>query len=286
MKMADHEVKDAVMTALMQEHMSDIQVDVKRGIVSISGIVDVLDDKKRVEKLVRKIPGVKKVENHLTISTEGEVEDKDIAGAVEAKISRHKELERVGAACHKGIVLLKGYVANIGQERLAIGLAGQVLGVKEVISQLEIEKEARRDDATLTNEVERAFSLEEKLDVQDIQTRVDKGTVYLEGIVDRPAQAVLAEQVAASMPGVSKVVNNIKSTEGSSQDSRLTNRLRGALAQLPHLQEQDLTVHVVAGTAYLSGEVYTPGAKKVAEIMAIGLPGIARVINNIKIVHH
>ncbi len=49
------------------------------GTVQIQGIVNVLAEKHQAEELVWRFPGVKNVENNITVCTDGGVDDEDIA---------------------------------------------------------------------------------------------------------------------------------------------------------------------------------------------------------------
>ncbi|WP_028309076.1 BON domain-containing protein [Desulfitibacter alkalitolerans] len=286
MKLNDSQVKDAIMTALMKDGMSDINVNVRKGIASIWGVVDVLDDRNKVETVVKRIPGVKKVENKLVISADGEIGDDKVAEMISKKLFEKPGLDRLTVEVHKGIALLMGNIDSIDQERKAIIIASKVLGVKEIISKLKIKDEHKKDDATLVNEIERAISLEESLDLLDIRTQVKDGRVILSGTVDKANQAILAEDAASAVKGVRRITNKLQAIESGGQDNRLTKRVRILLAQQPHINNENISVFVVAGTAYLSGEVYTSGSKKAAEVLAASVPGILRVINNIHIDHH
>ncbi len=285
-KLNDSQVKDAIMTALMKDGMSDINVNVRKGIASISGIVDVLNDRTKVEYVISRIPGVKKVENNLVIATDGDIGDDKITEMVVKKLSDNPDLMEIGVEVNKGIVLLMGRIENIAGERKAMVLASRVVGVKEVISRLKIKDDFKQDDASIVNEIERLFSLEEKLDVQDINVEVNEGKVVLRGTVDKANQALLAEEISSSVNGVKKVHNKLHATESGGQDNRLTKRIRILLAQQSHINDENISAFVVAGTAYLSGEVYTPGSKKAAEVIAASVPGVLRVINNIHNLHH
>lgn len=286
MKLNDSQVKDAIMTALMQDGMSDINVNVRKGIASVSGVVDVLNDRTKVEYVISKIPGVKKVENNLIIATDGDISDEKILEMINKKLSDKPDVQEIGIEVHKGIALLMGKIKNVAQEKKAMNIVSKVIGVKEVISKLQLKDEYKKDAASIVNEIERLFSLEEKLDVQDIHIEVKEGKVVLKGTVDKANQAVLAEEISSTVAGVRKVLNKLQATESGIQDNRLTKRIRILLSMQPHINDENISVFVVAGTAYLSGEVYTPSSKKAAEVVAASVPGILRVINNILITYH
>lgn len=207
----DGVIKDAVMAALMEANISDVQVDVREGVAVVQGVVDVLNDRETVQDVIEKVPGVVNVENNLTIATEKAVENKEIEHAIEEKFQKDRNLEDVTISCNKGIVVLQGEVDNLNIKRNATKLAGEVQGVKEIVNRLKIKSPERDDDASITNAVEVALAADGRVDSGNVKTTTKDGRVTLEGDVETSSQALWAEQLAASVPGVKKVINKISS---------------------------------------------------------------------------
>lgn len=66
----DHELKELVADRLQYDptvSAEGIEVEVEDGVVSLSGEVESRDDRKWIEVLVRQIPEIKDVVNHLTV---------------------------------------------------------------------------------------------------------------------------------------------------------------------------------------------------------------------------
>ncbi len=108
------------------------------GVVQIQGIVDVLDEKYQAEELVKKVPGVKQVENNITVCADGVIDD----GAVRDTTITHNVQAallaeplivpgRVRALTEKGIVTLWGDVPE-AIAVLAMEIAARVPGVRQV----------------------------------------------------------------------------------------------------------------------------------------------------------
>ena len=70
------------------------------------------------------------------------------------------------------------------------------------------------DDAAITSKVKAAFVKDPLVKALDVKVDTFKGNVQLNGFVDTQEQKSRAEQIAASVPNVTKVQNNI-SVKGS-----------------------------------------------------------------------
>lgn len=205
-------VKEALFSSMDNADLGII-TDVRKGHVTLSGIVDTLSEKHFAAEVIRKIPEVKSVENALTISMDRKTDDDDIAQVITDRLVQEPRLKdsRLSAAVNKGVVYLKGSVKTLAEKELAETLAGTVMGVKEIVNQVRIgEKlEGPHDDATLVNAVEVMFSASEELAADDIKTDCRRGVIYLSGKVRSPHESDMAEYLAKTVPGVRRVVNEL-----------------------------------------------------------------------------
>ena len=72
----DEQIRADVHERLMTEaaaSVSGLSLSVKDGIVTLQGEVQSLADQQRVSNLVREVPSVKRVENNLTVLSEGPI---------------------------------------------------------------------------------------------------------------------------------------------------------------------------------------------------------------------
>jgi hyperosmotically inducible protein len=116
-----------------------IKATITNGVVYLQGIVDVLSEKEKAEKLVQQVEGVETIENALTISTDGAVDDGDVHFEVSEELRINPLVpENVGCKVTKGEVLVLGEVSSQKEADAVIEAASSARGVKEVKSRLKI----------------------------------------------------------------------------------------------------------------------------------------------------
>ena len=69
------------------------------------------------------------------------------------------------------------------------------------------------DDVTITTRVKSKLVIDRASNLTRIDVDTDRGTVYLIGSVSSEAARAKAEQLAKSVNGVKKVVNNLRATQ-------------------------------------------------------------------------
>ncbi len=106
-----------------------------------------------------------------------------------------------------GVVTLWGMVQTSGKRDLAILFAWSVRGVTDVRNCLNVDPKTA-DDIILVGEVRRAFN-KSAINAKRIQVRASQGVVELDGTVTTDVDRENATGVAASVPGVAAVHNNI-----------------------------------------------------------------------------
>ncbi|MBC7325486.1 MAG: BON domain-containing protein, partial [Moorella sp. (in: Bacteria)] len=111
-----------------------LKVKAAGGRVWLSGIVDTLADKERAAELVAAIPGVEAVENGISISTDGPIDDAEITMEVQEELSADPavNLRRVGAEAKKGTVFLVGSTDDPAEAEAARQAAARARGVHRV----------------------------------------------------------------------------------------------------------------------------------------------------------
>lgn len=109
------------------------------GNVEVQGIVDVLAEKYQVEELVRGVPGVKSVENDITVCTDGAIDDEDVAFEVSEELRANPEVpDSVGVKVDGGQVQLVGSANDSDETKAAVETAAKARGVREVYSQVKL----------------------------------------------------------------------------------------------------------------------------------------------------
>ncbi|SMB91119.1 hyperosmotically inducible protein [Thermanaeromonas toyohensis ToBE] len=119
-----------------------LKVEVVEGKARLQGIVDTLIEKERATNLAQDIPGVEKVDNAISISTDGPITDSEVEFEVAEELAQAPgvELQHIGGKSHRGTVLLKGEALKPHEIEAARRAAAKARGVKRVISQVKVKK--------------------------------------------------------------------------------------------------------------------------------------------------
>jgi hyperosmotically inducible periplasmic protein len=121
--------------------MTQISVDTAKGVVHLRGKVDSAEAKSAAGDIAQGVDGVKSVKNDLQVVTPAarqavDAKDKDIAKAVETRLSQDSQLKMVDVRTDAGVVTLTGQVATIDASARASEMARGVPGVRSVKNQL------------------------------------------------------------------------------------------------------------------------------------------------------
>ncbi|KRQ87179.1 periplasmic protein [Caloramator mitchellensis] len=204
----ENEIRDLLEKEL-KEVALDVNVKCVNGHVTLYGIVDTLSEKLAIEELALRVDGVDSLENSITISTDGTIEDKDTEENIITKLKGHPELSSVGANVQRGTAILEGRVKTLRDKKQAMKLASEALGVKEVVSHIEIDSAYKIDDTSINNRIQTEL-VNNKLERNDIRVFVDNGSVRLTGYVNSLMDMELAEEIAEGIEGVRNVKNFLK----------------------------------------------------------------------------
>jgi hyperosmotically inducible periplasmic protein len=120
---------------------TQVSVDTTKGVVHLRGKVDSAEAKSAAGEIAKGIDGVKSVKNDLqvvapTARKAVDANDKDIAKAVESRMSKDANLKKVDVRTDGGVVTLTGEVPSIMVAAKASEQARMVPGVKSVKNEL------------------------------------------------------------------------------------------------------------------------------------------------------
>lgn len=151
--------KDKKLQARVQEMLESdkdlkgygLKANVIDGEVQVSGIVDTLSEQSRLRETLTNMPGVKRVELGLAVSTDGAINDKSVTEEAMEEINANPRvsMRHVGAKSVDGTVFLMGRVDTPEEEQEAIKTAEKARGVKNVVSQLKVDPGGGYDDESL-----------------------------------------------------------------------------------------------------------------------------------------
>lgn len=124
-----------------------VNVDTDDGVVTLFGTVDSAEKKARAESEVKKIGGVKRVENALEVVPDvaaARVEESDdrLTAAVRERIAARPSLSdsEIDVATENGVVRLKGEVASQRDRLTALTVARGTDGVRAIIDDLQLRR--------------------------------------------------------------------------------------------------------------------------------------------------
>ncbi|MBS1822506.1 MAG: BON domain-containing protein [Acidobacteria bacterium] len=214
---------------------------------------------------------------------------------IQADVSKaldSKRFKNVRAAVQNGIVTLTGTVDLYSAKEDADNKAHHRRNVKGVQNLIEVDGPVV-EDATLRNR------LAEKLTYDRVgygttafnafTIGVQNGVVTLGGIAYGPMDKDSAISLVSNFPGVKDVVDNIEVAPVSQMDDHIRLATARAVYGAPQLNKyaidpaKPIRITVVNGNVTLSGVVDNQGDKDVANIKASGVPGVFKVINNLRV---
>ncbi len=145
----------------------------------------------------------------------GTVSDTEIRADInQSWFSKNIDMYRdVHLSVQGGRVLLTGYVPTQAAMDEAVRLAWQAKGVKEVINELQIQKEqpfgASLNDVWISTQIRSNMLVAEDIHSNNYSVTTMGGTVYLLGIAQNQEELIKAEEIAKNTSGVQKVVNHV-----------------------------------------------------------------------------
>lgn len=297
---ADDEIEADIKRALLLDpatYVYKVDVRVRGGRATLTGVVESWAEKQRVDRLVKSIRGVAEVENEIRVEYDGPREDRDIQSEIERRLqySPYLDAESIEVAVDDGIVSLSGVVYGLHAKAKAVELAW-VVGVADVVSgALEIvtgpngamvrpTEMAAKSDEAIEAGVRSALSYDPRVSDSAIDITSTAGTVTLTGTVDNLQAKRAAERDARNTIGVWKVENRleVRPVDPPSHEV-LIRHVEESLARDAVLGSYSFTVLVRDKRIHLYGEVPTYYVRNRAEEAAARVPGVVAIDNHIQV---
>ena len=228
-------------------------------LLTLQGIVDVLAEKIHAEEIAGRTPGISRVENAITVCTDGSVDDEDVAMEVAEELAADPARAGVGAEVSGGCVKLVGQVSTAAVAASAIAAAAKARGVREVASELSLAPEAATDDPSLVNVIEASLAEILGAEARYIQPEAHHGVVRLTGMA-APETAAKAMKAVADVPGVRRVEDHLQPR--LELHDRVITDIMARLAANPFLNEAPLSFIVRDGLLVAEGVVDGLKAKR------------------------
>src|SRR5690554_1380079 len=252
-----------------------IKVRENKGAIYLQGVVDVFGDKKEAERLVRAQPGVDRVENGITVCTDGAIDDEDIQFEVSEELLSDAQVPKtVGSEVVKGRARLVGEVKTLREKEAAVRAAGRARGVREVISELQVGE--RIDDIDLVNQVKEKMLNHDSLLARSVQVAAKQGTVTLSGLANQYDMEFL-EELISGISGVRKIENQLETRPEPL--SEVVTEMIDRLNADPFLANAPISYSWENGQLVIEGEIHSHQEKKrVEKVLHQALEGMHREI--------
>jgi osmotically-inducible protein OsmY len=213
----DDEIEQDVRAELTAEQGSTdhhlVRVVVDRGVVHLTGSADSYARKRAIERAVGRVVGVRDVRDHLEVwpSLDDHREDGQIQAAARRALEWDARVRaNVRADVTDGVLRLHGTVERFSQRDAAEAAVRNMIGVRDVVNEIKVAPDpstAPEDD--LAVDVEAAIRRRVGVDTACIAIGVDTGVVTLSGAVPVFALLYDIERAVRSIPGVTRINNEL-----------------------------------------------------------------------------
>ncbi|MGA1796673.1 MAG: BON domain-containing protein [bacterium] len=275
-------------------HLIDVQA--KKGVVTLSGSVDNLVSKERATIIAESIKGVRSVVNLIEVRPVERGDEEILKDVVKAlALDPAADAYELKVEVDGGKVTISGTVDSWQERHLAVLIAKGVKGIREVKDEITVEYKEDRPSQEIMKDVRRRLSLDPYIDDEGIEVMVRGGTVTLSGTVGNAAQRRYA-YYDARVTGVSDVdTTGLRVETGPFErsmkkrkyvvksDQEIQQAIRDAFVYDPRVWAFEIDTKVNKGVVTLTGVVDNLKAKRAAGRDAGNTNGVVEVNNHIKV---
>jgi len=204
---------------LNKSQFKDVKVAVENGIATLTGTVSLYEYKADAGKRVLKAKGVTAVRNMIEVAGPS-IADKELENKLREKLMYDRvgwgnQFNAITVTVENGAATLGGHARTDVDKDSAIALVATDPGVKDVVSDIEVDPVSIMDDQTRMAVLRAVYgypSLSKyALDpAKPIRIAVQNGNVELYGLVDTQADKEIAYMRANGVPGIFSVKNYLQ----------------------------------------------------------------------------
>ena len=211
---SDHQLQKAVLEQLDFEPSIDasrIGVASRDGVVTLTGHVPSIGEKRAAERAAGHVKGIKAVVDCLAVELPGRCQtpDETLAERAHARLSTNSAVpaDRVHLSVENGVLTLHGDVDWYYQSQAAEADLHQLDCVLEIRNEIAVVPPVKL--AVVQGKIHDALARIAPLDADCIQVKTDGSHVVLSGTVNSWHEKGMAESAAWSVPGVTSVSDEI-----------------------------------------------------------------------------
>ncbi len=298
-ELSDQEITNAVDSELMLNSTTSsylVDIETHEGIVTLSGTVNDLLAKDRAVKIARTVKGVRAVVDKIEVDAPAR-SDVKLKREVEDALLNDPATDsyEVSVQAENGYITLNGSVESWQEKKISEYVAKGVIGVKEVINNIDINYATTRSDIDIEADIEQNLKYDVRVDHALIDVAVEDGDVTLSGTVGSANEQYLAVTDSWVM-GVNSVDSDnleVKSWARDEEmrknkyavktDKEVKEAVEDAFLYDPRVSSFNPTVTVNNGIVTLTGTVDNLKAKRAAERDAKNVVGVFGVNNHLSV---
>lgn len=210
----DTQLQSDVMAELKWDpsiNATSIGVEVRDGVVTLSGHVDKYTEKWAAERAAQKVTGVKALAVEIDVNLPGSSNrsDTDIARTAENVLqwTTNWPKDHVKVMVENGWITISGELDYEYQRQIATSAVRHLMGVTGVSNQITIK--SKLTSSSVKADIEAALKRRALTDAQEIMVTVDGGKVTLTGVVHSWSERDMVSDSVWNTPGVTDVSDNI-----------------------------------------------------------------------------
>lgn len=210
----DHQLQKAVLEHLDCDptvNSSHIGVSARDGVVTLSGHVSSIGEKRAAEKTAGQVKGVKAIVDQIAIELPGvcQTSDEHLAELAFARLASNLSvpMERIRLNVERGVVTLRGEVDWQYQRQAAVDDLNRLGCVRDIVNEIVLKPPVQPNK--VRDKIHEALARIAPVDADKIGVTAQGSRVILFGTVNSWHERGLAENAAWSVPGVTEVIDDI-----------------------------------------------------------------------------
>jgi osmotically-inducible protein OsmY len=211
-------------TYVFKTYLKDdvIKAESKDGSVTLTGTVADASHSILAQDTVASLPGVRSVDNQLTVKGQSPAEHSDAWIGLKVKTAllfhRHVSASGTEVFVKDGVVRLRGEASSLAQKELTTEYARDIDHVVEVRNEMTIAQSPAgtrlaagetMDDASITAQVRSALMSHRSTSAVKTKVETTDGVVTVSGVARNAAEKSLVTKLVGDIHGVGSVVNNM-----------------------------------------------------------------------------